>query len=66
MTSGLIKEGLALGQLQYDKALGVDMYEVNGKRIPVFFSGMLSSAHALDNGSYERLLWHIKHVMALL
>ena len=63
MASGLIKGGLALGSLQYDEDLGVDMYEVNGKRIPVFYSGMLSGAHALDNGSYERQLWHIRYVL---
>lgn len=63
MASGLIKDGLALGCLQYDETLGVDMYEVCGKRIPVFYSGMLSGAHALDNGSYERLLWHIQYVL---
>ena len=63
MARGLIKDGLALGHLQYDEALGVDMYEVSGKRIPVFYSGMLSGAHALDNGSYERLLWHIRYVL---
>lgn len=63
MASNLIREGNALGQLQYDEALGVDMYEVSSKRIPVFYSGMLSGAHALDNGSYDRLLWHIKYVL---
>lgn len=63
MASGLIKGGLALGKLQYDEDLGVDLYEANGKRIPVFYSGMLSGAHALDNGSYERLLWHIRYVL---
>ena len=63
MASGLIKDGFALGHLQYDEDLGVDLYVVNGKRIPVFYSGMLSGAHALDNGSYDRLLWHIQYVM---
>ena len=66
MASGLIKDGLALGQLQHEEDLGVDLYVVNGKRMPVFYSGMLSGAHALDNGSYERLLWHIRYVMAHL
>lgn len=29
---------------------------VNDKRIPVFYSGMLSGAHAVDNGSFDRLI----------
>lgn len=63
MASGLIRDGKVLGKMQHDDELGVDMYEVNGKRIPVFYSGMLSGAHALDNGSFDRLLWHIKYVL---
>jgi hypothetical protein len=31
--------------------------------IPVFFTSMLSGQRALDNGSFERLIWHIKFVM---
>lgn len=29
---------------------------------PVFFTSMLTGQRALDNGSYERLVWHIKFV----
>ena len=25
--------------------------------------GMLSGAHAVDNGSYDRLIWHVKYVL---
>lgn len=39
---------------------------VNDKRIPVFYSGMLSGAHAVDNGSFDRLIWHIKYVLNML
>lgn len=56
MASSLIKNGYALGPLAYDADLGVDMYMVEGKRVPVFYSGMLSGAHALDNGSYDKLV----------
>lgn len=63
MASSLIKNGCALGPLAYDTDLGVDMYMIEGKRVPVFYSGMLSGAHALDNGSYERLVWHIQYVL---
>lgn len=39
---------------------------VNDKRIPVFYSGMFSGAHAVDNGSFNRLIWHIKYVLNML
>lgn len=29
---------------------------------PVFFTSMLTGQRALDKGSYERLIWHIKYV----
>ena len=31
--------------------------------IPVFFTSMLTGQRALDNGSYERLIWHLKEVL---
>lgn len=31
--------------------------------IPVFFTSMLTGQRALDNGSYDRLVWHIKQVL---
>ena len=31
--------------------------------IPVFFTSMLTGQRALDLGSYERLIWHIKKVL---
>ena len=55
--------GRALGALDYDDVLEVDMYKIDEKRVPVFYSGMLSGAHAIDNGSYDRLIWHIKYVL---
>lgn len=55
--------GCALGALDYDDVLGVDMYEIGDKRVPVFHSGMLSGAHTIDNGSFDRLIWHIKYVL---
>lgn len=30
---------------------------------PVFFTSMLTGQRALDNGSYERLVWHINYVL---
>ena len=36
------------------------------KNIPIFFTSMLSGAGALDNGSFDRLSWHIKYVLERL
>jgi len=33
---------------------------LNNTKTPIFFSGMLSGQRAIDNGSKERLIWHIK------
>ena len=55
--------GRALGALDYDDVLEVDMYKIDEKRVPVFYSGMLAGAHAVDNGSFDRLIWHIKYVL---
>ena len=66
LASHLIKTGRALGALDYDEVLGVDMYKIGEKRVPIFYSGMLSGAHAVDNGSFDRLIWHIKYVLCML
>ena len=34
----------------------------NDQETIIFFSGMLSGQHALDNESFNRLKWHIKYV----
>lgn len=36
------------------------------KNVPIFFTSMLTGQRALDNGSYERLIWHIKLVLKKL
>ena len=63
LASHLIRKGRAFGALDYDDVLGVAMYKIGEKRVPVFYSGMLSGAHAVDNGSFDRLIWHIKYVL---
>ncbi|MDA3886355.1 MAG: hypothetical protein PF638_12240 [Candidatus Delongbacteria bacterium] len=45
-----------------DKTIGTYRYLPNNN-VPIFFTGMLTGQHALDNGSYERLKWHIKFVL---
>lgn len=45
--------------LHFDETKGFHWLELNGNRIPIFFSSMLSGQRALDTGSYERLRWHV-------
>ena len=35
----------------YDEEWGLDMYKIGDKRVPVFYSGMLSGVHAIGNES---------------
>lgn len=45
--------------LEWDAARGFHWFTKSGKKIPMFFSSMLSGQRALDRWSYERLAWHI-------
>jgi hypothetical protein len=56
-----IKSGLCFDK---DEKLGTPRISSPKKLegIPVFFTSMLSGQRALDNGSFERLIWHIKFV----
>ena len=48
----------------FDKDIGTYATTIkNKKRVPIFFSSMLKGG-ALDNGSYERLKWHIGLVLS--
>jgi hypothetical protein len=63
---------------EYNVWLGYDFGEIDEdgtyriqnssklKNVPVFFSGMLTGQRALDNGSYERLQWHVHKVLSAL
>jgi len=48
--------------LKLDEDLGIHLIKINGKEVPIFFTSMLTGQRALDNGSFERLKWHIKYV----
>jgi len=39
---------------------GYDKIKIDRRKVPIFFSGMINGQHALDNGSRNRLVWHIK------
>lgn len=46
-----------------DHEIGTYRIPLNGKQVPIFFSGMLSGQRALDLGSLERLMWQVNWVM---
>ena len=46
-------------ELTWGEERGFHWFTKSGKKIPIFFSSMLSGQRALDRWSYERLLWHI-------
>lgn len=46
----------------FDSELGTYTIPLNGRKVPIFFSGMLSGQRALDLGSLERLMWQLKWV----
>lgn len=50
---------------KFDERRGFHFLHVDRKRIPIFFSSMLSGMRALDTGSRERLKWHIKQALRL-
>ncbi len=52
------------GSMNWDELLGADILTdlCPGKRIPILFSSMISGQRALDRGSYNSLLWHIRHL----
>lgn len=45
--------------LSWDAEHGFHWFTRGGKKIPMFFTSMLSGQRALDRWSYERLVWHI-------
>lgn len=60
--SRIFKQEIAT--LEYDKKSGVYWPEQNSRikmkrKMPIFFSGMLSGQHSLDISSRDRLYWHL-------
>ena len=45
---------------EFDNDHGFHWYTIGQRKVPLFFSGMLSGGRALDTGSYERLRWHLR------
>lgn len=42
---------------------GFHTTEVGNRKVPIFFSSMISGQRALDNNSFERLKWHMKEAL---
>lgn len=51
--------------LSWDAERGFHWFTRGGKKIPMFFTSMLSGQRALDRWSYERLVWHIGQAVKL-
>lgn len=56
----IIQNEYDIGNSNWNENEGFHTIGLNGKEIPIFFSGMLSGRRRLDKGSEKRLIWHIK------
>lgn len=48
---------------EFDEQIGTHLIKSKSRDLnntPIFFTSMLTGSRALDNGSYRRLIWHIK------
>ena len=63
----LLKSDTMNFELEFDDTIGTYRIINNSdfKDTIVFFSGMLTGQRALDNGSFERLKWHLNKVKSL-
>lgn len=46
-----------------DQETGFYWITLNGQRVPLFFSGMVSSGSPIDNHSLERFVWHVRRAL---
>ena len=56
--------GVNFFDFKFNEVLGT--YQISNtelKDTPIFFTSMLTGQRALDNGSFERLKWHIKNII---
>ncbi len=59
----LFKSGIKTEGMKFDSRIGAFIYDLNGRKTPFLFSGMLSGQRALDVGSRESLKWHIEYIL---
>ena len=63
--SDIIRRYKKITPENFDTAAGTYRVSAGGKEIPIFFSGMLSGQHAVDDGTFERLKWQMNRIPAL-
>ena len=51
--------------LVWDEKNGFHWFTKGDKKIPMFFSSMLSGQRSLDRWSYERLMWHVEKAVEM-
>ena len=49
--------------LTFDEKRGFHVLSLGNRKIPIFFSSMITGQRALDTGSYERLKWHVRQAV---
>ena len=64
LASEILRKEFVIEKLDYDSKDGFQRLEIDETKIPIFFSGMLTGQRALDNGSFDRLIWHIKRALS--
>jgi CRISPR/Cas system CSM-associated protein Csm5 (group 7 of RAMP superfamily) len=61
----LFRDNLKL-ECEFDQTIGTQCVKKGIlKGTPVFFTSMLTGQRALDNGSFERLIWHINYILKI-
>ena len=61
-------QGVWMGfDFEFDENIGTHkiVNNLELKNTPVFFTSMLTGQRAIDNGSFERLKWHINYILKL-
>lgn len=51
------------GNQQWNNDLGAYLMRMGDSYVPVLYTGMITGQRALDNGSYESLIWHICFIL---
>ena len=63
LASKIFRNKYNIADNDFDAEIGTYKKKIfNDQETIIFFSGMLSGQHALDNESFNRLKWHIKYV----
>lgn len=61
-TAGHIVRDYSGDNFIFNEQLGYHEMLIKDRKVPVFFTSMLSGKRALDLGSLERLAWHVRQV----